>query len=191
MEIECVTLLMTETGSGCWLECVCADHDEPRAPTGDWASVPGGTNAAAAAEPKRSPIPIEAWVRRQFGKDLPEFLALPPATLSARNGTRRRCPIFDRSAAGSLQASTRVEASELFTWSNPGEVGMRHRIEPVDGDSFMLVEQDCPDEEEGLTRIKIIGSIAFDGAVIVRRLPAQETNGINGRMIIGHGPPGA
>jgi hypothetical protein len=65
---------------------------------------------------------------------------------------------------------------------------MKYRIEPVDGAGFMIVEQSGPQTGEDLHRIKVLGTIAFDGEVIVTSAPDDEPV-VHGRVRIGHGPP--
>lgn len=68
---------------------------------------------------------------------------------------------------------------------------MKYRIEPVDGTGFVIIEQTGPQAPDDLDRIKILGSIAFDGEVMVRTTLGEEAHGkedVHGRVIIGHGP---
>jgi len=98
MEIELETPLATASGSGTWLECVSADHDRHREAGEDSAAASAGEAAPDAARPKRSPIPIEAWVRRQFGKELADFLAPPRRHRKCKEWHEARMPDLSPSA---------------------------------------------------------------------------------------------
>jgi hypothetical protein len=67
---------------------------------------------------------------------------------------------------------------------------MKYRIEPVEGAGFMIVEQSGAPMVEDLDRIKVVGTIAFAGEVIVTTTVGQEAHdqpAVNGRVAIGHG----
>jgi len=70
---------------------------------------------------------------------------------------------------------------------------MWYHIQPLDGPGFLLIDEGGADEVGSLALLKITGTIAFGGEVMVRRTPAREaSDGREGhaRVVIGHGPPG-
>jgi hypothetical protein len=67
---------------------------------------------------------------------------------------------------------------------------MKYRIEPVQGAGFMIVEQSGVPKVEDLERIKVVGTIAFAGEVIVTAAAGREADdqpAVNGRIAVGHG----
>jgi hypothetical protein len=65
---------------------------------------------------------------------------------------------------------------------------MRYRIEPVDGQGFVILDQEGPELPGDLDTVRLMGTILFAGEVLVITL-AEDEGCVDGRVRIGHGPP--